>query len=180
MVADTVEATWHTESRGDLQERCARAEGDSVTNIHDRNQGPVLTEPITDFYLGTLIKVLEADTTNTASVSMTLTMSGGIVCGHLVSKDAWKALWAKQMQDATGSAAEAFRTFPDTIDSILDEARDEAGEEEPEDDGVRRFVHLKDATLFAPGQVRIRMPAWRGRMEAVSGWALGAPKFEDE
>lgn len=146
-----------------------------MSNALDDNDGPVTTEPIQDLYLQMLIRLLETDETNGSSASITLVTNGGVVYGHLVTRGAWKALWAEQMQSASGTNVDAYRTFPDDIDSVIDSIRDEAGQEGAVGNGMRRFVHLRAATLIAPDGTRINLPTWRGRLDSVAGWALGIP-----
>ena len=146
-----------------------------MSTTEDKSAGPVVTQPIHDLYLRMLIRVLEQDGSNRSSMSITLTTNGGVVYGHLITRETWKGLWAEQMKTAVGTGVDVLATFPDDIDSGFDQAYEEEGVEPPEDDGMRYFVHLKNATILAPGANRISVPSWRGRMESVVGWSLGGP-----
>lgn len=141
-----------------------------MSNTQDGN---VTTEPVHDLYLRMLIRMLEHDGSSRSSMSITLSTNGGVVSGHLITRDVWKSLWSDQLKGATGTGVEALSTFPDDLDAAIDGAVQESGAEPPKDDGLRYFVHLKNATLFVPGVDRIGFPLWRGRLDSVTGWSLG-------
>jgi hypothetical protein len=129
------------------------------------------TEPIHDLYLRMLISVLEHDGSTDSSMAITLSTNSGVITGQLITRDTWKALWSTQLEGATGNGAELMKTFIESVDKAIDELNEEEGAEDQ--DPVRRFIHLKDATMFVPGADRLSLPLWRGRLESVAGWTLG-------
>lgn len=147
---------------------------DSVTNSVNVN-GTVVTEPIHDLYLRMLIRVLEKDDTHRSSIPVTFMVNGGIIYGSLISADTWKIQWEEQMQKAEGVGVDVIRNFPRDIDEAFEQAFEEEAAEKPDDDGLRYFVHMKDASLVIPGSAPISLPLWRGRLESVDGWSVGCP-----
>jgi hypothetical protein len=146
-----------------------------VSNTEDKNDKPIIVEPIHDLYLRMLISLLETDKSHGASASITLTTNSGVIYGHLITREAWKGLWVEQMKTATGTGVDAVRDFPAAIDRAVDDLFEESGEERPADSGLPYFVHLRNVTMYVPGANQIGLPLWRGRLEAVTGWALGTP-----
>jgi hypothetical protein len=146
-----------------------------VSSTEDKSGSHVITEPVLDLYLRMLISLLERDGSHRSSMPITLTTNGGVVYGDLITREAWKAVWAEQMETATGVGVEAVKTFPDDIDAAIDQVSAEEGEGRPEDDGMRYFVHLKNATVFVPGMNQLSMPSWRGRLDSITGWSIGKP-----
>lgn len=147
--------------------------GNLVSETQD--DGRVEEPPVRDLYLHMLIKLLEKDETNRSDIPVTLTTNGTVVYGKLIAMEAWKQLWPESLRDAQGTGADVVRDFLETIDTAFKMLREEEGLPEPEDDGLRNFVHLKDAVVLAPGTDGLRTPLWRGRLDSITGWSLGTP-----
>lgn len=143
-----------------------------MSNTGDSSNDITVTQPVHDLYLRMLIKMLEKDDTNESHIPITLATNSGVIYGSVISRNAWKSLWVEEMKTATGVGVDLVRDFPNLIDSAIDEAFKEEGIERPADDGPR-FIHLKQATMLAPGVNRIGVPLWRGRLESVVGWNVG-------
>lgn len=138
-----------------------------------QDEGRVVEAPVRDLYLHMLIKLLEGDETNSSNIPVTLTTNGAVVHGQLITMETWKELWPETLRDAQGTGAELIRGFLDSIDTAFKQVREEDGLPEPEDDGLRNFVHLKEAVVH--GTNGIALPLWRGRLDSITGWSIGTP-----
>lgn len=147
-------------------------EGNRVSNTE--GNGIVVTEPIHDLYLQMLITLLGHGGPG-ASMSITLSTNSGVIYGDLVTRETWKGLWTEFLITEGGVEAGAYGDFPGAVDSALTKAQEAEGSEQPEDDDLPRFIHLKGATLLAPTNNRITLPFWRGRLDSVCGWSIGKP-----
>ncbi|MFF8278868.1 hypothetical protein ACF05T_22555 [Streptomyces lateritius] len=126
-------------------------------------------EPLLDIQLQLLIRLLEAEPRS--SLPITLTMPGGVVCGDLITQEAWKAEWAHSVRRLGGKGAQLLAGFPESVDQSLEEA---SGGQMPEQ--LPRWVHLRDATLSTAVKGAFTVPVWRGRLADVSGWSLAKPE----
>jgi hypothetical protein len=106
-------------------------------------------------------------------VSMTLTVSGAVLTGTLVGRDAWSELLVDAGRRAGGEAAEGFTSGIQAAFQETDVAV--TGLRLPYD-----FFHLKDARVVSGA---VSLPAegmlWRGRIDRVSGWSLTPLVDED-
>ncbi|MFD3531353.1 hypothetical protein [Streptomyces sp. NPDC058664] len=126
-------------------------------------------EPLLDIQLQLLIRLLETEPRS--SLPITLTMPGGVVCGDLITQEAWKAEWAQSVRRLGGKGAQLIADFPESVDQVVDEtSRGQLPEHLP------RWVHLRDATLSTAVKGAFTLPVWRGRLADVSGWSLARPE----
>lgn len=92
--------------------------------------------------------------------AITLVVDGFLVSGHIVSR-------AKYMQHSE---------LTTKIEEGIQQARTVNGEDTPEDDGKRRFIHLRDAQYFVPGQTPTPTNGkvtCRIKLSQVSGFHFG-------
>ncbi|MET8168142.1 hypothetical protein ABZT34_28460 [Streptomyces sp. NPDC005329] len=126
--------------------------------------------PPIDAHLEILLRLVDAQPE--AALKICLTTPGGFVAGNLVGSRTWADRWEQEVSAATGAedAADHMAHLAHTVRSALKEAASEPGT----GDGLHGFIHLVDVTfLSVPGTATA--PLWRGRLDDVSGWALGAP-----
>jgi hypothetical protein len=92
---------------------------------------------------------------------ITLIVGGLLVSGHIISKEKFVAV----------------NPITAMIKEIADKHAEEEGEsEEPEDDGKRRYIHLRDAKYFSPGQPPIPSSGFvscRIKLSDVAGFHFG-------
>jgi len=106
------------------------------------------------------------------SMTITLTVPGGVVSGMLIQNERWLREVAQVIADATGDA-EGLAGVVRDWHSVLDELDDDldAGSVTSRPAG---YVHLADARVYVGGA---GMPNdgthWRGRLRDVTGWSLG-------
>ncbi|MGW1000491.1 hypothetical protein [Streptomyces sp. NPDC002520] len=124
--------------------------------------GPTVVEPIYDFYLLALVKLLE-NLGEDSSLSMSFNVSGGLVYGQLVSRDVWEKLWLREVGQAN-----------EWVGDVLSQVASMKGEDGDEDRPVR-FVHLKQAT-FVSGSTRQRLGLWRAPLAQIAGWSNSVPQ----
>lgn len=95
-------------------------------------------------------------------IQITLATGGFLVSGIIISKSAFMK---------TNPITEPFDRIEKEEISKLPPS------EVKQDDGIRRFIHLKDAKYFIPGQKPIPTTGpgifWRGRISAVNGFNFG-------
>ncbi|MEU6535542.1 hypothetical protein [Streptomyces sp. NPDC047000] len=137
----------------------AQPQTDEVEPVRE----PVLVEPIYDFYLLVLAKMLEK-VDDTSSVGISFNVSGGLVYGQLITREVWEKLWVSQVSAASDFAGEVLSGVVQARDEDIDN-----------DESVPiRFVHLKDAT-YVSGSTRYRLGLWRAPLAQISGWSNGTP-----
>ncbi len=124
--------------------------------------------PKTDPVLAAFIRSIEnlAD----ASIGVTLTTTGGVVSGELVSGTEWAKAYLEELE-GTPAAPFLAETFEVLAKSLTPkDTKDEAG------DGVPEFIHLTQARyLNANGMVpQGDTRPWRGRLDQVVAWSFGA------
>ncbi|MFF1261737.1 MULTISPECIES: hypothetical protein [unclassified Streptomyces] len=129
----------------------------------DADQDPVLiVEPVHDYYLHVLLRMLEADGDN--SISMAFNVNGGLVYGQMISRDSWEKRWIEEVGAASTFAGQ-----------VLKEVSRLRGESEDGDKkSLPRFVHLKDA-VFVSGSTRQSLGLWRGPLAQIAGWSNTTP-----
>ena len=113
-----------------------------------------------DGILELIVKFSENE--NPLETGITLITDGFLVSGFIVSKD-------KYMKH---------NVLTSSIEEGLKEAisKEQPQSPEPEDDGERNFIHLRDARYFTPGQPPIpgnEAVYCRIRLEKISGFSLG-------
>ena len=128
-----------------------------------------------------------------AFISVTLLTGGGALTGKLIPYEAWQELVLSQFDGATATFNDASgtnlspdadpRAFAQVIARSLrilwekdtQQYKDMLARLQEADEVLpaRQFVHLKDAT-FIMGESTLSFPVWRGRIDRISGWMLGA------
>ncbi|MFE2992455.1 hypothetical protein [Streptomyces sp. NPDC059262] len=132
------------------------------TQPSDADQDHVLiVEPVHDYYLHVLLRMLESDGDN--SISMTFNVNGGLVYGQMISRDSWEKRWIEEVGAASNFAGQ-----------VLKEVSRLRGESEDGEKGLPRFVHLKDA-VFVSGSTRQSLGLWRGPLAQIGGWSNTTP-----
>jgi hypothetical protein len=139
-----------------------------MTNTRRPAPEPAATEPVLDVHLQMLVQLLGQELRSTLPV--TLNVPGGVLHGELISHEAWKASWARDLREIAGAGARMMAVFPETVDQGVEEAGHDG-----EPDGLPRWIHLRDAVLMSGSLAPLALPLWRARLADVSGWALGRP-----
>ncbi|MFD7734147.1 hypothetical protein ACFV6F_27670 [Kitasatospora phosalacinea] len=117
-----------------------------------------------DPYLELLRLGAEHEDIEAERLEVTLAVPGALITGTVISPEAWRKLFLKELDDY--DLARAIRT---AHGRIADDADD--GKKRPPD---RRHLHLRDVTV-RDGRTIHTLPSWRGPLAAVSGWTLGRP-----
>ena len=118
-----------------------------------------------DPILELVVKFAEAE--SPLETPITLLVDGLMVSGYVMSKDKYM-----RHNDLTKE-----------IESAFERALAEIKEEKPEDDGKRRFIHLRDAKYFAPGQSPVptnESVVCRVRIAKVSAFHFGCLSVSGE
>jgi hypothetical protein len=130
-----------------------------------------------DYALAALVGVVNS--LGSVEIGVTLYTGGGIVSGLLISGRSYFDRINQLLSDSRGEVAAAFGSglFGRIADDYREKEtanRDDAEERNPDDEPPVGFIHLRAATVHAPGVGQpIEQGLWRGRMTAVSGWSLG-------
>jgi hypothetical protein len=108
-------------------------------------------------------------------IGITLHVSGVIVSGLMISAASFFDHVGKQIAES-GTAAEAAdrAEFGSIFTGIADLIREGAEGDDEDGGAVPAYIHLRAATVHAPGAGDC-LPAalWRGRTAHVSGWSIG-------
>lgn len=113
-----------------------------------------------DVILEFIVKFAENE--DPLETGITLIVDGFLVSGFIVSKDKYM-----EHNILTSSIEKG-------IKKAISDAQSQTAE--PEDDGERNFIHLRDAKYFTPGQLPIpnnQTVYCRIRLEKVSGFSIG-------
>jgi hypothetical protein len=132
--------------------------------------------PEKDLLLTALVYSLNKSNDHESSISITLTIPGGVITGYAIGNQHWM----DEVGMLVGSQAQGMMDLFASWNQIMSDARG-AGEDEEEDQSLLTtgYVHLKGAR-FVVDALGLRPPPladgihWRGRLTQVSGWALGA------
>ncbi|MBA3898296.1 MAG: hypothetical protein H0X36_14440 [Sphingomonadaceae bacterium] len=133
-----------------------------------------------DWFLADLVRLVN-DTESRFPV--TLSVPGGIISGTLVGgKEYFKAI-ADQFGQFGGANKSRVATLKEWI-SLYGKVYDEE-DEAPEKDitSIPQFIHLVNARFYAPGQRPIPTDTtivWRGNLDTVSGFSIGAFAVREE
>jgi hypothetical protein len=124
-----------------------------------------------DFYLDILISMAKGK----AEMPITLMLNGLIISGILISSDEYFKLFADGIiKEIIDKHIESGKIKAPSKD---DENQSEASGEEETDEINTKFIHLKDAQIFTPGQNpvpnNVKM-LWRGKISSVDGYWLGS------
>jgi hypothetical protein len=134
------------------------------TEVVEQAPEPVVVEPIPDYYLLVLTKLLES-VSEDSSIGISFNVSGGLVYGNLITRGVWQKLWVSQVSEANDFVGEV-------LTQITQSPEDDADEDDG--DGLVRFVHLKNAT-YVSGDTRYRMGLWRAPLAHIAGWSNSTP-----
>ncbi|WP_156509803.1 hypothetical protein, partial [Rhodococcoides corynebacterioides] len=129
----------------------------------DIEQEVELTELPPDVPLAKLVILLNRSPEGEAGI--TFTVQGNVVSGHLVSG----LRYFKHVRDKLSASGFEW-LYDEQIEHYQSVATDELHFER---ELVRtKFVHLLNVTIYE-GTQQIRLDAWRGRLDQVTGWSLG-------
>lgn len=105
------------------------------------------------------------------SFGITLVVQGQAVSGLAISHDAWTREFVQQVGGANEVLGNAMETLFTTLQA---HAFEEESQGDPADKPrpVRRFIHLRDATVFSGG-TRLNVGLIRVSLANVAGWSLG-------
>ncbi|GAB7188948.1 hypothetical protein ATKI12_8779 [Kitasatospora sp. Ki12] len=102
------------------------------------------------------------------TVVVTLAVDGALVTGTMVSAAMWEDLHVSQIGEADYyGLRKVLREALGHLDQAVEDGR-RRRQADP------RFLHLRDVEVRA-GRAAHTLPAWRGRVDQVSGWSLGSP-----
>lgn len=114
---------------------------------------------------------------------VTLYVNGLIVSGILISLTTYLELVPEMIRrSAPGNAAgevwarlfDMLRGEDDPAQESVSASEGQGSEAEASEVGFPALIHLRDARIWAPNGAHDLAPAiWRGRLDHVSGWALG-------
>jgi len=159
-------------------------------NHHDEPQTPAERDAEADrhrlpqdAFLGILVQAV--DHTPGWEIGVTLHVNGVIISGLLCSITSFFEEQAETIR-RLGSAetAEARQGFAELFDWLADQTQTRPGTEQAEGDedaeteeagaDLPEFIHLRAATVHAPGTDAVLPETlWRGRLDHVSGWSIG-------
>jgi hypothetical protein len=136
-----------------------------------------------DAFLAILVQAV--DHTPGWEVGVTLHVNGVIISGLLCSMTSFFEEQAEMIR-RLGSAetAEARQGFAELFDWLADQTQTPPGAEHAEGGeaaetgasgaDLPEFIHLRAATVHAPGTDAVLPETlWRGRLDHVSGWSIG-------
>lgn len=120
-----------------------------------------------DLPLSILIGTVESEEGRDVEIPLILNTGGLLISGELIGESTF-------YKEFMGGA------FRERIREVLssNEALKAEIEKAP-DNGESDFIHLRNAKFLAPGQARLlegvsKGTLWRGRLDRVDGWVLGA------
>jgi hypothetical protein len=121
-----------------------------------------------DWFLQRLVSIVNE---SGVEFGITLVVSGSIVSGRLVSGKKYFETFAKEFSDpmAEDSRASVYQAFAQ-YGEIYSSSEGEGSDTPPP-----QFIHLLDSRCYFPGNQlpSNRGVAWRGKINAVSGFSLG-------
>ena len=122
------------------------------------------SQPEKDVFLALIVQGINQ---TKSEMGLTLHVNGLVVSGVLCSMTTYALEQADMLRrHGVPGFAEVFDTLADGQGEAT--AADEAG-------GLPDFIHLKDATVYAPGSgTSLPKTLWRGRLGHVSGWSVGS------
>jgi hypothetical protein len=140
-------------------------------------------KPPKDPLLAVLVKYV--DKTPGWEFGLTLHVNGVIVSGMLCAMTSFFEEQANLIREyAPPENGEGQREFAKSFDYLAEESRPgssddqvsdrDVAESEGNEDPLPGFIHLRAATVHAPGTDAV-LPEmlWRGRLDHVSGWSIG-------
>ncbi len=118
-------------------------------------------------------------------IGVTLHVNGVIISGLLCSMTSFFEEQAEMIRQlGSVETTEARQGFAEVFDWLAEQAQarpdsehtegDEAAETEATEVDLPGFIHLRAATVHAPGaDATLPETLWRGRLDHVSGWSIG-------
>lgn len=135
-----------------------------------------------DWYLETILDMyVGSEDEHPGSIGITVTSAGAVVSGIAISRKAFIERSVELMREAGAP------TVADGMDTLWNMAANQwVAEAKRRDEAelpsrARRFLHLRDARIWAP-EGKINVPLWRGALADITGWSLGShsPKEGDD
>lgn len=137
--------------------------------MSDEDKIPALDthyEPIRDMFLDLFVGMAND---RDLSMSITIQLGGLMVSGMLVGLNVWENGVADQLTQAHQQFGEGFRQGMKLLRDREPTPAPDSPLQNP------NYIHLRDARIYHPaGQTRDVL-WWRGRLNEVDGWFLGAP-----
>jgi hypothetical protein len=132
-----------------------------------------------DSFLQPLVSIVNDEA---ASIPVTLIVGGLLISGDMIGGKAYFDEFARQFKDGfrnissetASTIEEAFKRLGDVYDPILKEPQGSAVISKP------HLIHLKGVQIYQSGASLPpveKVVLWRGRLEAVDGFALGKFSF---
>lgn len=130
-----------------------------------------------DWFLSELVRLVNA---TESRFPVTLTISGGILSGILISGKEYFEIFADDFAKFGNDTPEneaVLREFVAGYGSVYELPSAQEGASDADILKAPQFVHLAAARFFAPGQAPIPTNdgvLWRGNLDGISGFSLGA------
>ncbi|UQY33822.1 hypothetical protein K8U54_19220 [Pseudomonas fulva] len=114
-----------------------------------------------DWMLQNLIKLAEQG----AEIGVTLTTTGGTVCGNVISGKRYLEIVEGKFQRAEGPVAGAMAEWAKAFIPVVSEWNE----------GGPYFIHLSNVRMDMAGQLAKTESVWRGNLTHVTGLMFGLP-----
>jgi hypothetical protein len=141
--------------------------------MSDEKPTQVWTEP--DWFLGLLVNLANrAD----FDLTITLTVGGLLISGRVIGASRFfREVSEFVKQKAAGISTEVREALFDEPAQVYEKERDA---EDRDDRPSPRYIHLRDARVYDAAGNRVPRDAtwWRGRLDAVDGFMIGALEIE--
>jgi hypothetical protein len=142
--------------------------GTQQTWIPDR---PTAAEP--DPALTALVRAVD-NVSHGFEVSVTLHVCGVLVCGLMISGRTYFELLQDVLRQADADFLSGWTdAFADRFPAGVSHEDAAGNDAPPSKEPPTGFVHLRAATVHAPGATPLPDMLWRGRLAHVSGWSIG-------
>jgi len=109
---------------------------------------------------------------------VTMVVNGVLVTGTLIGAAEFYERFPRDMYESLGMTidekSESYNLLKETLQEFYRRSP-KSGNDEPE---MGRFLYMKDAIIVGPGGIRLNTDIWKGRLDHVSGWAMGRLNFE--
>lgn len=128
-----------------------------------------------DWLLCTLVEFVTMD--RTRKIPITLSISGGIMTGVMVSGSVFFERIGKLFPDGVSYGTDGEYKFGKLGEELYPEG------ETPENDGPPSYIHLEDARFISSSNQipnNFEKSFWRGRLSEVSGFLMGSLDLNQE
>eukprot|EP01133_Synstelium_polycarpum_P023531 gene23531-28198_t len=122
-----------------------------------------------DVHLADLVRVVNLS--DETRFPITLVVSGATISGHVVSGS--RFFRGLKHASASEECTDALAGLWDSAIALYSEAQDEEAVDPIVELERIGFIHLEDAVVHTGG-TRSGLMFWRGRLESVDGWSMGA------